>query len=221
MKKFAIIVAGGSGKRMESSIPKQFLLLNNIPILLHTIQAFIDLGNVTIILVLPKDQNQYWDNLCKEFNFNHPILVCNGGKERFHSVKNGLALIKESGLVAIHDGVRPLINKSLLQKSYNDAQIFGSSVMAISLKDSIREVSKDGSSLSIDRANFKLIQTPQTFIVDNIKKAYNIDYLKFTDDASVMEHSGFPIHLTEGSYQNLKITTPEDLIFAEAMIKRF
>lgn len=203
---------------MEASIPKQFLLLDNIPILFHTIQAFVALGDIQIILVLPTSQKDYWVELCNKYQFYPSIIICDGGKERFYSVKNGLNLINEPGLVAIHDGVRPLITTTILQQSFQDAAQYGSSVMAIPLKDSIRQVTSNGSSLAVDRTNFRLIQTPQTFVIDEIKSAYDIDFLNFTDDASVMEHSGYPIHLTEGSFQNIKITTKEDLVFAEAII---
>jgi len=222
MKKYAIIVAGGSGSRMNSAIPKQFICIDNKPILFHTIQRFLDYSEkIEIILVLPKEQITEWDKLCNQFSFSPSIKVTHGGASRFQSVKNGLALINEEGLVAVQDGVRPFVTRTILDQTYQLAAEKGNAIAAISLKDSIRSVS-DNITKSEDRTKFKLIQTPQTFKVSLIKKAYlTPEDPLFTDDASVLERTGEKIFLAEGSPQNIKITTPEDLIIAEALIKNF
>jgi 2-C-methyl-D-erythritol 4-phosphate cytidylyltransferase len=222
MKKYAIIVAGGLGSRMNSALPKQFLCIDNKPILFHTIQRFLDYSEkIEIILVLPKEQLSEWDKLCDQFSFYPSIEVTTGGASRFQSVKNGLALINEEGLVAIQDGVRPFATRAILDRTYQLAKEKGNGIAAISLKDSIRSVSGNATQ-SEDRTKFRLIQTPQTFQVSLIKKAYlTTEDTLFTDDASVLERAGEKIFLAEGSSQNIKITTPDDLIIAEALIKNF
>ena len=223
MEKFAIIVAGGSGSRMNTAIPKQFIPIGDKPILMHTIQRFLDYSEtITIILVLPKDQMETWHSLCKEYSFNHPIIIAEGGKTRFESVKNGLSKIYTSnGLVAVQDGVRPFVTYKIIKDTYELAQEKGNAIAAVALKDSIRSIDGEKSK-SEDRNKFKLIQTPQTFILSELKKAYQTaDDPLFTDDASVLEKSGAPIYLAEGSYQNIKITTSEDLLYAEAILKSF
>lgn len=216
MSKYAIIVAGGTGIRMESEIPKQFLLLNGLPILMHTLTAF---EQYTIALVLPDDQRAYWQQLCQQHDFKVEHQVVSGGSTRFLSVKNGLDSIPNHGLVAIHDGVRPLVDTVTINKSFELASTHGSAIAAVPLKDSIREVI-NGVNKTQNRADYRLIQTPQTFNISLIKKAYLCeDSSLFTDDASVMENLGEPIHLFEGSYVNIKITTPEDLQIAEALLK--
>jgi len=222
MVKYAIIVAGGNGSRMQSSIPKQFLLLKGKPILMHTIQAFTDYSkDIQIILVLPEEVKPSWDQLCTEYGFNTKVQVISGGKSRYHSVKNGLDTIvnNEPGLVAIHDGVRPLINARILNESYETASKHGSAIAATALKDSIRLV-QPGKTKALDRMAYRLIQTPQTFEIQLIKKAFNtVSYHSgLTDDAAVAEEFGHTVHLFEGSYDNIKITTSEDLIFAEAIL---
>lgn len=223
MEKFAIIVAGGNGSRMNSAIPKQFIPIGGKPILMHTIQRFLDYSEkITVILVLPKDQMETWHALCKEYLFNHPILIAEGGKTRFESVKNGLSKIPtNNGLVAVQDGVRPFVSHKIIKDTYELALEKGNAITAVSLKDSIRSI--DGKkNKSEDRSKFKLIQTPQTFILSELKKAYQTeDNPLFTDDASVLEQSGTPIYLAEGSYQNIKITTSEDLLYAETILKSF
>lgn len=219
MQKYVVIVAGGSGKRMKSELPKQFIELNGKPILMHTIEAF-SFDDIQIILVLPSDQIDFWQDLVKQHNFDISHKVIEGGKERFHSVKNGLNAIKDSsGLVAIHDGVRPLVKEEIISNAYRVAQEQGNAIVSIGLKDSIRSIS-GARNKQEDRANFRLIQTPQTFQVQLIKEAFEqgFDPL-FTDDASVLEKAGHQINLIDGDYQNIKITTPEDLIVAESFLK--
>ncbi|MCG9881366.1 MAG: 2-C-methyl-D-erythritol 4-phosphate cytidylyltransferase [Bacteroidia bacterium] len=221
MKKFAIIVAGGKGLRMGSDIPKQFLPLAGKPVLMHTIEAFSNIGEIDIILVLPSSQISYWLNLCNEYNFALQHQIVEGGETRFQSVKNGLGAIPNSvknGLVAIHDGVRPLISGKIIQDSFQVASKNGNALTAVQLKDSIRFL-ENHTSKSLDRSQYVLVQTPQTFDVNLIKKSYEVasNPEQFTDDASVAEWAGFPIHLIEGDYRNIKITTSEDLIIAEAI----
>ena len=230
-KEYALIVAGGKGTRIKTKIPKQFLELKGKPILLHTIAAFYRYSEkIEIILVLPEDDFKIWEAICKKFNFNKPIVLQKGGETRFQSVKNGLSKIEGPGLVAIHDGVRPLVSEDIIGASFHLAAVHQSAVAAVRLKDSIRMTDQaclpEGSSArrqdntkAVDRSRFRLIQTPQTFDIALIKQAYEMkEDASLTDDASVAERSGHVISLFEGSYENIKITTPEDLIIAEALL---
>lgn len=220
MSKYALIVAGGKGLRMGSEIPKQFMLLKGIPILMHTLKAFRSIEDIHLVLVLPKDQMAYWNQLCQQYNFNIPHQIATGGETRFQSVKNGLQLIPEgNSLVAVHDGVRPLVSIDTIRKSYELAEKMGNALTVIPLKDSIRKQTEDGS-ISLNRSDYFLVQTPQTFKINEIKSAYNITHESnnFTDDASVLESVGGKIHLVYGDHKNIKITSPEDIIFAEALL---
>lgn len=221
-KEFALIVAGGKGTRIKSSIPKQFIQLCGLPILMHTINAFYRYDeNITVILVLPEDDFTLWEDLCLKFNFQKPLIIQKGGETRFQSVRNGLNCITEDGLVAIHDGVRPLVSDDIIGASFRLAAVHQSAVAAVRLKESIRMTDQDNTK-AVDRSRFRLIQTPQTFQVSLIKKAYQIkEDPSLTDDASVAERSGHLISLFEGSYENIKVTTPEDLIIAEALMKAY
>lgn len=221
MKKYAIIVAGGSGKRMKSEIPKQFLELEGKPILMYTLEQFAQVEqDIKIIVVLPENQVEFWKELCEEqkFTIDHDVVV--GGIERFYSVKNGLStIVEEEAVVAIHDGVRPFVEVSSLQKSFTETENLRATTLAVPLKDSIRELSKEGS-VTVDRSQYQLVQTPQTFHLKLIQEAYQQPYLgTFTDDASVVEAMGEKVHLIEGDYNNIKITSPEDLVFGEAILK--
>ncbi|MFY0652997.1 MAG: 2-C-methyl-D-erythritol 4-phosphate cytidylyltransferase [Cyclobacteriaceae bacterium] len=219
MIKYAILVAGGKGERMDSNIPKQFLSLAGWPILMHTIAAFRKSDpELHIIVVLPSGQIESWNNLVVEYAFKIPHEVVTGGKTRFNSVQNGLKTIKGDGLVAIHDGVRPLVNAEVINNSYLSAAKHGSAVASVVLKESIRKIEGEKNT-ALNRNDFRLMQTPQTFQVALIKQAFqHAKSSDFTDDASVLENYGEKIHLIEGSYQNLKITTKEDLIFAESVL---
>ncbi|GGB94368.1 2-C-methyl-D-erythritol 4-phosphate cytidylyltransferase [Dyadobacter sediminis] len=222
MEEFVIIVAGGKGTRMKSEVPKQFFLINGMPVLMHTIQAFRKYSaKISIILVLPEDQFDFWNNLCQEHSFDIEYALVKGGETRFHSVKNGLASISVTdGFVAVHDGVRPVINKEIIESSFLAAQEFGTAVTCVNLKDSIRFADQNGSNKAMERTDFRLIQTPQTFRLEWMRKAFSVDYnAGFTDCASVLEASGYSIHLIEGAYENIKITTPEDLVWAEIFLK--
>ncbi|HEV8512911.1 MAG TPA: 2-C-methyl-D-erythritol 4-phosphate cytidylyltransferase [Cyclobacteriaceae bacterium] len=216
---YALIVAGGKGTRIKSELPKQFIELNGKPILLHTIEAFLKYSSsLSIILVLPEEDFKIWEAICKKFRFNKSIVLQKGGETRFQSVKNGLDKIQGEGLVAIHDGVRPLVSADLIGASFRLAAVHGSAVAAVRLKESIRITDQDNTK-AVDRSKFRVIQTPQTFNVTLIKKAYQIkEEASLTDDASVAEKSGHIISLFEGSYENIKITTPEDLVVAEALL---
>ncbi len=221
MDKYVVIVAGGSGKRMASNTPKQFLEIGKLPILCHTINAFYQVKElVEIIVVLPENQIGYWKELCENYKFKIPHKIVPGGKSRFESVKNGIQSISNiKSLVAIHDGVRPFISIDIINKSFETAMQHGSGIVACKPKESIRK--KTGTTTKAeDRSKFFSIQTPQTFRTDEIYKAYKVeekDY--FTDDASVAEDYGIEIRLVEGSDENIKITTQTDLIFAEALIQ--
>jgi 2-C-methyl-D-erythritol 4-phosphate cytidylyltransferase len=220
LKKYAIIVAGGSGTRMLSPVPKQFLKLNGLPVLMHTISKFDDLRmGIDIILVLPKNIIPDWQDLCREFNYTTPVKITEGGETRFHSVRNGLTMIKEEGIVAVHDAVRPLVNPKTILAAYKAAEMYGSAVPAIPLNDSIRQI-ESTKSIAVDRARYCIIQTPQCFTTDILRKAYLKEYkFNFTDDATVVETLGERIHLIDGTSDNIKITTPQDLVVAEALMK--
>lgn len=221
-KYFAIIVAGGSGTRMQTTVPKQFFPLAGRPVLMHTIEAFhsTEVGPA-IILVLPADYHSYWQELCTEYDFKIPHRLVTGGETRFHSVKNGLDVIQDTGaaVIAVHDAVRPLVSREVIENTYQYAAENGNAVTAVKSRDSVRLL-KDGVSRSLLRDNVYLVQTPQTFQLAQIKKAYQQPYdPRFTDDASVVEETGIKINLFEGSHQNIKITFPEDIAIAEAILK--
>ncbi|AHM62016.1 2-C-methyl-D-erythritol 4-phosphate cytidylyltransferase [Flammeovirgaceae bacterium 311] len=222
LPQYAIIVAGGSGSRMQSQLPKQYLPLLSKPILMHTLEAFrAASASLQLVLVLPQHDFDFWKVLCREHQFSLPHLLVAGGSSRFQSVQNGLAQVPQEALVAIHDGVRPLIDPLIIQEAYHMAAEKGSAVVAVPLKDSIRHVGAAGSSQSLKREEYRLMQTPQTFRAAAIKKAYQApEQALFTDCASVAEAAGLAIYLVNGSYRNIKITTPEDLLFAEALLKQ-
>jgi 2-C-methyl-D-erythritol 4-phosphate cytidylyltransferase len=220
-KKYAIIVAGGSGSRMKASVPKQFLPLGNKPILVHTIEKFLQIHDLSIILALPADAIAYWQKSCTlYFSDLSRLSVVEGGKTRFQSVKNALFSIEEKvGLVAVHDGVRPFVTTEIIEKSFELASQNSTAVVCVDSKDSVRLLDESGNK-AIDRKNVKLIQTPQTFDLEMLKLAYEVeDNSIFTDDASVVEHFGKTIYLMEGDYKNIKITSPEDMEIAEIFLK--
>lgn len=220
LKEYAIIVAGGKGTRIRSAVPKQYIELCGLPVLMHTMNAFSRYSrDVTIILVLPKDDVPLWSSLCEKHDFQTSFLLQHGGETRFQSVRNGLQMIEGEGLVAIHDGVRPLVSEDIIGASFRLAAVHESAVASVRLKESIRITDQDKTK-AVDRSKYRLIQTPQTFLVSLIKPAYDIrEEESMTDDASVAEHAGHRISLFEGSYENLKITTQEDLVVAEALMR--
>jgi len=216
---FALIVAGGKGTRINSSLPKQFLELNGTPVIVHTINAFRRYSNsLKIIVVLPVDDLITWEQTCRKHLAGIQLVIQQGGDSRFQSVRRGLEKIESDGLVAIHDGVRPLISEDIIAASFRLAAVHGSAVAAVRLKESIRITDKDGTH-ALDRSLYRVIQTPQTFKINIIRQAYMIaEDPTLTDDASVAERSGHRISLFEGSYRNIKITTQEDLAIAEALL---
>ena len=213
-----MIVAGGSGSRMKAKIPKQFLLLGDRPLLMQTISVFRNFDpQITIIVVLPADHISNWKKLQEQYNFDvsHQIVI--GGNTRYDSVKNGLDKIPNTGIVAIHDGARPLVSADILDRTFSSASNEGNGIAAVPLKDSLRVLDGESNS-AMDREHFRIIQTPQAFQTDLIKAAYkNVTGSSFTDDASVAEANGAKIHLVTGSYDNIKITSPEDLILANTL----
>lgn len=220
MEQYAVIVAGGSGSRMQSTSPKQFLKIGGKPVLLHTLETFHAYNPVLqIILVLPASQKEVWKEIRKTHDCQIAHAIAEGGESRFQSVKNGLALVPLGSLVAIHDGVRPFVRQETLRQGFSTASENGSAITTVPLKDSIRRI-ENGDSKAEDRSQFCLVQTPQTFQSDLIKKAYRQkENHLFTDCASVAEADGNKINLVAGSYENIKITTPEDLLLAENIFK--
>jgi len=218
--KIAIIVAGGKGLRMQADIPKQFIELCGKPVLMYTLEAFHRYNtSIQLIVVLPATQIDFWKFLCKKhyFELNHKIV--SGGQTRYQSVKNGLKVINESAMIAVHDGVRPFVSIQTIARCFEDADKYGSAIPVMDLEESIRQVDESGS-LSIDRTSYKLVQTPQVFNSEILKKAYEQSFSPlFTDDASVVEALGTKIHLVEGNRENIKITTGFDIVLAETILK--
>lgn len=217
-KRFALIVAGGSGKRMESETPKQFLTIRGVPILMRTIEVFHGLSSIPkIFVVLPHNQFATWDELCKQHDFSIPHVLVSGGETRFQSVKNGLEAIAGDGMVAIHDGVRPLVKRDVIEMCYAMAQEFGNAIPAVQPVETVRSGQLGESKLE-SRESLWLVQTPQVFNLTTIKKCYLKPYNpKYTDDASVAEESGERILIVPGNRENIKITTQADLLIAEAL----
>ena len=222
MEKYVIIVAGGSGKRMGGEVPKQFLLVAGKPILMHTVEAFTRTSSdFKFILVLPEEHFSTWNALCNEYNFSVPMQMVAGGKERFFSVKNALDYVPNGALVAVHDGVRPFVSKDTINEAFEVAEKNGSAVPVIDEVDSLRRVS-DGASQAVNRAEYKRVQTPQVFQSTILKKAYNQEYSSFfTDDASVVESISEKITLTSGNVENIKLTTPHELLLAEGLVNGY
>lgn len=220
MTRYAIIVAGGSGSRFGSEVPKQFLPLCGKPVLMHTIDKFAMTG-ASIILVLPQAHHELWSALCKKYNFNTPHTIATGGTSRFESVNNGLKMLTlhKGDVVAVHDGVRPLVSTELIERTYCTALEKGSAIPAIMPNDSIRMVDNDGGSHQLLRSNLRAVQTPQSFEASLLMGAYDVEFSPlFTDDASVVESAGHSVTLVEGQSSNIKITHPIDLIVAERLM---
>ena len=220
MNKIAIIVAGGKGERMNADVPKQFLEIQGKPILMHTLEAFINFdASLQLILVLPAAQVDFWQTLCEAHDFNIPHQIVAGGQTRFQSVKNGLDAVKVPAIVAIHDGVRPLVSKETISRCFDAAAKFGAAIPTMDSIESIRFVDANGSK-SVDRTAYKMVQTPQVFDAELLKKAYEQEFsVLFTDDASVVEAMGATVHLVDGNRENIKITTEFDLIVAERLLE--
>jgi 2-C-methyl-D-erythritol 4-phosphate cytidylyltransferase len=206
---------------MGSEVPKQFIAVNGVPILVHTIRAFLKADSETnMVLVLPKDQHSRWEEISKVYHLDD-VKIVTGGKERFDSVKKGIEILEgESGVVAIHDAVRPCIDPNIILRSFETAEKEGSAVVCVPSKDSLRKVSAYGSE-AVTRSDYYLVQTPQVFDLGLLTAAYMQPYSKsFTDDASVVEKHGKEIVIVEGDYKNIKVTTPEDLLVAEIYISQ-
>lgn len=220
MKKNVIIVAGGKGLRMGNDLPKQFIPIGGKPVLMRTIEAFYRFDqDINIILVLPVSHQDYWKSLCEEYNFSIEHVIANGGETRFHSVKNGLALVTD-GLVGVQDGVRPFGSVEMIKRCFDAAREYPAVIPVIDSTDSLREVVDQDKSRIVDRSKIRLVQTPQVFDVNVLKKAYQTDFKEtFTDDASVVEAMGVNMHLVKGEVTNIKITTPLDLKIGELIIR--
>ena len=212
-----VIVAGGSGKRMGAALPKQFMMLGNLPILGRTINSIREaLPASQIVVVLPEEHIELWKNIAARFEIaKHSIAT--GGKERFHSVKNGLALVKENGLVGVHDGVRPFVSQEVIARCYDEALSLKAVIPVVGVVETVRHLTDEGSE-TVPRDQYKLVQTPQVFDVALLRRAYQQEYTDlFTDDASVVEALGEKVHLVEGNRENIKLTTPFDLKLAELL----
>lgn len=219
MKKFAVLVAGGSGTRMNTELPKQFLSVNERPVLYYSIKSFLEaFDDIHIILVLPQDYVGLGNEIVSSYFANKNILITVGGSSRFHSVKNGLNKVEGDSVVFVHDAVRCLVSSDLIVRCYYQAFELGSAIPAINSKDSIRIV-EDGVNRTVNRSDIRLIQTPQVFKSDILLKAYEVPYQDtFTDEASVVEHSGHKVELIEGEINNIKITFPIDIVIAEKLL---
>ena len=219
MKKIALIVAGGKGRRMNKDIPKQFMLLKNKPVLYHTLKAFSEAyENIEFILVLPEEHMGKGQEIIDGYFDPSRFRLCAGGRTRFHSVQNGLALIDEESIVFVHDGVRCLLTSKLVKKCYEAAVENGTAIPVVECTDSVRMITDSGNKI-LNRSKLRLVQTPQTFHSNILLPAFKIDYKdKFTDEASVVEAFGLKVHLIEGEVNNIKITTPGDLLLAESLL---
>jgi 2-C-methyl-D-erythritol 4-phosphate cytidylyltransferase len=218
---YVIIVAGGKGLRMGGDIPKQFLPIGGKPVLMRTLERFREYSaDLQIILVLPEAQQDYWQQLCKEYQFEVAYQLANGGQTRFHSVQNGLALVPDDaeGVVGVHDGVRPFASIEVIRNCYETARKKKAVIPVIPVVETVRHLEGEDS-VTVPRGDYRLVQTPQTFDIQLLKAANRQPYNDgFTDDASVVESYGHAITLVEGNRENIKITTPYDLIVAEAII---
>ena len=219
MKKYAVIVAAGSGIRMGGTVPKQFLLVNGKPVLYYSLQAFLNaFADIQIILVLPVDYTDMGQEIIDAYFDKEKIRVAAGGDTRFQSVKNGLALVEDDSIIFVHDGVRCLLTEDLIDRCYTSAIETGTAIPVIVSKDSVRIVHDEGND-AIDRNKVMLVQTPQTFHSKILLPAFQIDYKeKFTDEATVVEAYGLKVTLVQGEENNIKITTPVDLLIAEKII---
>lgn len=223
MKKYAIIVAGGKGLRMGSHLPKQFIPVAGLPLLMHTLTRFKQaIPEVELILVLPESHQSYWKELCNEYHFLIEHQVVNGGETRFHSVLNGVkACTAPDALIAVHDGVRPLVAKSVIQHSFQLAPVAKAVIPVISVHETVRQLTPEGGSHTVPREQYVLVQTPQLFCANLLRRAYEQPYhTQFTDDASVVESLGHPVTLVEGNRENIKLTTPFDIQLAELLLRQ-
>ncbi len=217
--KYIIIVAGGRGTRMGSDTPKQFLPLAGSTVLMHTLDRMAEAEpEATLILALPHDQRNEWKRLCCEYNYTRPHTLVDGGETRFHTVSNALTLVPNNALVAIHDGVRPLVSVNVIKQAFNTAAQHLSAIPAMPVIESLRYI-EGTTSHAVERAAYRSVQTPQVFVSTLLKAAYATPYkAEFTDDASVFENAGHAITLIEGNRENIKITIPQDIALAEIIL---
>lgn len=219
MTDYVIIVAGGKGLRMGAEVPKQFLPVGGIPVLMRTMMQFRQYrADLQLILVLPHEQQEYWQMLCRQHQFNIPYLMADGGRTRFHSVQNGLALIPDDaeGVVGVHDGVRPFVSVDVISRCYEAARSHEAVIPVVPVVETLRHIGEG----NVYREHYRLVQTPQTFSIQLLKAANRQAYREtFTDDASVVEAYGHAVQMVDGNRENIKITTPFDLLLAEALTK--
>ncbi|MFC2137061.1 2-C-methyl-D-erythritol 4-phosphate cytidylyltransferase [Bacteroidota bacterium] len=220
MKKTAIIVAGGTGSRMNSEMPKQLIELNGLPILMHTINVFYNYDKqIEIIIVLPEDQINEWENLCEKHKFKIPHTIIKGGQTRFHSTQNAVKILTKNCLIAVHDGVRPLVSEDTLERCFSMAEKKGNAIPVIPIDESIRKIENE-KNFPVIRDNYVKIQTPEVFISDILIEAFRQSYDEsYTACNNVVEEIGIKINLVEGNRENIKITNQLDLIIAESLIK--
>lgn len=220
---YIIIVAGGKGLRMGGDLPKQFMPLHGKPVLMHTIERFRAYSDeLKIILVLPHEQQDYWRQICQKHNFTIEHTVVDGGQTRFHSSQNGVAAVPDdaTGVIGIHDGVRPFVSEETIARCFEAARQFGAALPVLPVTDTLRRVTDDGG-YNVQRNNYRTVQTPQTFDAQLLKQAFKQPYSdNFTDDASVVEALGHKVTMVDGNRENIKLTTPFDLVVAEALIKK-
>ncbi|MEA2043585.1 MAG: 2-C-methyl-D-erythritol 4-phosphate cytidylyltransferase [Bacteroidota bacterium] len=216
---FTIITAGGYGKRMKVAIPKQFAVIGSKPILMHTIERFLAYdASMQIVMSLPESEFENWGKLCENYQFTHDLTIVAGGKTRFHSIKNALRGTAGTGLIAVHDGVRPLVSGQTISEAFRTAKKYGSAVPICDIPFSIRKIKGEGSK-AVNREQYKEVQTPQVFRAEILHKAYSQEYSEqFTDDASVVENMGQKIFLCSGNRENVKITYPSDMGYAESLL---
>ncbi|MBQ8336164.1 MAG: 2-C-methyl-D-erythritol 4-phosphate cytidylyltransferase [Bacteroidaceae bacterium] len=224
MKKYLIVVAGGKGTRMGGDTPKQFQLLGDKPVIMVTLERLhaID-STMQLVLVLPAEHIEWWKELCRKHSFAVPLLLAQGGATRFHSVQNGLAMVDdiEEALVGVHDGVRPFVSSRVLDDCFREAWIHGAAIPMIEVHDSMRHiVSVNGVTEVVPRDRYRLVQTPQVFKLSLLRRAYEQRFVEsFTDDASVVEALGEQVAGVEGNRENIKLTTPFDLVIAKTLME--
>lgn len=220
---YIVIVAGGKGMRMGADIPKQFIPIGGKPVLMHTLERFFACdGELKIILVLPREQQAYWRQLCRDSAFNIPHTIVDGGETRFESSRKGLQAIPldAAGLVGIHDGVRPFVSEAVIKRCFEAADESKAAIPVLPVTDTLRHVDRNGVGRNVLRSDYRIVQTPQVFDIRLLRKAFEQPYQdSFTDEASVVESLGYTVEMVEGNRENIKLTTPFDLTLAEAMLK--
>jgi 2-C-methyl-D-erythritol 4-phosphate cytidylyltransferase len=220
MQKYLILVAGGRGTRMKADQPKQFLRIGRYPVLYYSMRAFYDYDNsIKIILVLPSDMITAWENIVSETGIRIPHQIIEGGNTRMESCRNGMSMVGDDGLVAVHDAVRPLVSRATIDRCFNVASEKGNAVPVGEIYETLRQLNSSGS-VTIDRNFIRSVQTPQVFQVNIIKKAFDkVNNYSYTDEASMIESLGYPINMVEGNRENIKITDPYDLKIAEFLLQ--